>query len=253
MNPSIECLALIKKWEGLHRLRADGLIEAYRDPIGIWTIGYGSIANLDESRPVREGDVITESTALRWLQAEVEEKAKRIDQLCKVTLKQCMFDAIVSFAYNVGTEEGGFKTSTLLRKLNRGDYEGAAQEFDRWINANGRPFQGLINRRNDEEALFRQDGFPATIAGVAPIESLEAEESPYQPAPLPFPISRTLREGDIGDDCYTLNCALAGLGFLAMASQPNKFTSVTKLILRRSLKRFQGVPFQVRLLQSLDI
>ncbi|BBC26068.1 glycoside hydrolase family protein [Pseudanabaena sp. ABRG5-3] len=228
MKPSIECFALIKKWEGLHRLRTDGLIEAYPDPIGIWTIGYGSIINLDESRPVRQGDVITEATALRWLQAEVEEKASRVEQLCKVSLKQCMFDALVSFAYNVGTEEDGFKTSTLIRKLNQGDYEGAAQEFDRWINANGRPFQGLINRRNDEEALFRRDGFPAAISGTAPTENLDVAESPYQPAPLPLPISRTLREGDRGDDCYILNCALAGLGFLAMASQPNKFTSVTK-------------------------
>jgi GH24 family phage-related lysozyme (muramidase) len=228
MQPSIECLTLSKKWEGLHRLRADGLIEAYPDPIGIWTIGYGSIFHLDESRPVRHGDVITELTALRWLQAEVEEKATRVEQLCKVSLMQCMFDALVSFAYNVGIEEGGFKTSTLLRKLNQEDYEGSAKEFDRWINANGKPFQGLINRRNEEEALFRRDGFPTAITGVAPAENLDVAESPYQPAPLPLTISRTLREGDRGVDCYILNCALAGLGFLAMASQPNKFTSVTK-------------------------
>lgn len=139
-----------------------------------------------------------------------------------------MFDTLVSFAYNVGAENGGLKRSTLLRKLNQGDYEGAAQEFDRWINANGRPFQGLINRRNDEETLFRRDGFPVAIIGTAPTVNLDVEEYPYKPAPLPLPISRTLREGDRGDDCYILNCALAGLGFLAMASQPNKFTSVTQ-------------------------
>ena len=198
------------------------------DPIGIWTIGYGSIVNLDESRPVRQGDVITEATAIRWLQSEVEEKATRVEQLCTVSLKQCMFDALVSFAYNVGAENGGLKSSTLLRKLNQGAYEGAAQEFAVWINANGRPFQGLINRRKDEEALFRRDGFPSATIGTAPTAILEVEESPYQPAPLPLLISRTLNEGDLGNDCYILNCALAGLGFLAMASQPNKFTSVTK-------------------------
>jgi lysozyme len=228
MNPSIECFALIKKWEGLYRLRADGLIEAYPDPVDIWTIGYGSIINLDESRPVRQGDVITEATAIRWLQAEVEEKASRVEQLCKVPLKQCMFDALVSFAFNVGAENGGLKSSTLLRKLNQGDYEGAAQEFAVWINANGRPLQGLINRRNDEKALFRRDGFPPAITGTAPTENLDVAESPYQPAPLPLPISRTLRQGDRGVDCYILNCALAGLGFLAMANQPNNFTSVTQ-------------------------
>lgn len=156
--PSEDCFTLIRKWEGLHRRLPDGRIEAYRDPVGIWTIGYGSIRNPEVQRPVREGDVITQAQAEDWLDLEVKEKAKGVTPLCSVPLTQSMFDALVSFAYNLGIS--AFEESTLRRKLNQRDYEGAAKEFDRWVKAGGSVLQGLVNRRNDEEALFRKDGWP---------------------------------------------------------------------------------------------
>ncbi|MFM7238642.1 MAG: lysozyme, partial [Cyanobium sp.] len=93
---------MIRKWEGLHRLLADGRIEAYRDPVGIWTIGYGSIWQPEARRAVREGDVISKAQADQWLEQEVRDKAKGVAPLCSAPLTQSMFDALVSFAYNLG-------------------------------------------------------------------------------------------------------------------------------------------------------
>jgi GH24 family phage-related lysozyme (muramidase) len=66
-----------------------------------------------------------------------------------------MFDALTSFTYNLGI--GNLKRSTLLRKLNREDYEGAAREFKRWNRAGGKVYRGLTSRRLEEEELFRKD------------------------------------------------------------------------------------------------
>ncbi len=128
--------------------------------MGVWTTGYGSIFNIDADRPVKKGDVLTKVDAERWLKVEIDEKTNAVNTLCKVDLTQGMFDALVSFASNVGTETEGLKGSTLLKKLNSKDYEGAAREFDRWIHGNGKVLPGLVIRRDREEALFRRDGFP---------------------------------------------------------------------------------------------
>jgi lysozyme len=244
MKPTNECFELIKKWEGLHKVLPDGRIKAYLDPVDIWTIGYGSIEHLDLNRPILEGDIITRKTAERWLEIEVGEKAEDVERLCKVPLKQCMFDALVSFTYNIGI--GAFGESTMLRELNKGNYEAAAREFDRWVNGedNGtrRPLPGLVDRRDEEEALFRREGFSdieREIPFSPPINFTQPpkREFPYKPAPVPLPFARTLEKGDIGDDCYILNCALAGLQFLRLGSQPNEFTDTTDSAVRLLQKR----------------
>lgn len=232
-QPSNDCIDLVKEFEGYAKELHDGSgrVEAYRDPVGIWTIGWGSIRSLDDNRPIRGGDVITQATAERWLQGEISQTAKVVEQLCTVPLKQCMFDALVSLGYNVGTGGGGLRTSTLLRKLNAGDYEGAAREFGRWVKGtvNGRLVElpGLVRRRKAEETLFRRDGLTG-VSGEIRTATHPVEERLYQPAPLPLPFIRLLQEGAVGDDCFLLNCALAGLGFLRIGPQPTHFTSVTK-------------------------
>lgn len=252
MKTSNECFQLIKKWEGLHKVLADGRIKAYLDPVDIWTIGYGSIEHLDLHRPIVEGDAITRKTADRWLQEEVGEKAEDVERVCKVPLKQCMFDALVSLTYNIGI--GAFGDSTLLRALNKGNFEAAAREFDRWVHGEDsgtrRALPGLVDRRNEEEALFRRDGFPGIDREIpfSPPQNLtkpRKREFPYKPAPVPLPFARTLEKGDVGDDCYILNCALAGLQFLRLGSQPNEFTDTTdsavKLLQKReALSRIDG-------------
>lgn len=234
MNSSQDCLDLIKESEGLHRKRSDGKIQAYADPVGIWTIGYGSIHHIDKKRAVQQGDVITEADALRWLNVEVDEKAEAVNSLCKVELTQGMFDALVSFTFNLGT--GNLEKSTLLRKLNAKDYEGAAREFDRWIHGGGKVLPGLVIRRNKEEALFRHDGFPGDDVEIPGNDTVPHQDKPYKAPELPLKITRTLKEESAGEDCYILNCALAELGFLARGTQPNIYTAVTK----EAVTRFQG-------------
>jgi len=142
--------SIIKKFEGL-------LLKAYQDQKGIWTIGYGSIYNPDEKRPVRQNDVISEETALRWLKKEISEKQKEINKLIKVPVNQNQLDSITSLAYNIGTN--ALKKSTLLKLLNSGaDKNLVANQFLRWnkINVNGKLVEskGLTNRRTLEKNLF---------------------------------------------------------------------------------------------------
>lgn len=225
--PSQDCFDLIKEAEGLERKLAGGNIGAYLDPVGIPTIGFGSIFNIDENRPVAIGDIISRADALRWLDVEVSKVVNRVNELCKVDLTQGMLDALVSFSYNVGTEKDGLKTSTLLRKLNLSDYDGAAREFDRWIHGDGKVLPGLVIRRNKEEALFRRDGFPGDDS-ENPVPSVTSITKAFEKVKVPLEITRTLELNSVGDDCYILNCALAELGFLATGTQPNNFTSVTQ-------------------------
>lgn len=139
MELSARGLRLIQAHEGLR-------LQAYRDSAGIPTIGYGS------TRGVRMGDEITETQALELLEADVERHADGVREAVDVPLTQHQFDALVSFAFNVGV--GAFKTSTLLRKLNAGKYEQAADELLRWHYAGGKRLAGLEKRREAERKLF---------------------------------------------------------------------------------------------------
>nr|WP_241389545.1 lysozyme [Serratia proteamaculans]ANV21598.1 Mur1 [Serratia proteamaculans]ULG13358.1 Mur1 [Serratia proteamaculans]ULG13571.1 Mur1 [Serratia proteamaculans]ULG13683.1 Mur1 [Serratia proteamaculans]ULG15134.1 Mur1 [Serratia proteamaculans] len=132
-------LKLIKHFEGL-RLRA------YQCSANVWTIGYGHTAG------VGPDDVITEEQAISFLRQDVAESERAVNQYVHVPLTQNQFDALVSFVFNLGV--GNFRTSTLLKKLNAGDYDGAAQEFGRWIHAGGKALPGLVRRREAESALF---------------------------------------------------------------------------------------------------
>ncbi|MGD1899289.1 MAG: lysozyme [Phormidesmis sp.] len=137
-------LLLIKSFEGLR-------LQAYRDAVGIWTIGYGT------TRGVRPGMRISENQAIEFLQGDLARFEKAINDSVKVSINDNQFSALASFTYNVGP--GAFRSSTLLRKLNRGDIRGAADEFPRWNKAGGRVLAGLTRRRNAERLLFLGEDF----------------------------------------------------------------------------------------------
>jgi lysozyme len=115
---------------------------AYRDIVGIWTIGFGTTEN------VRPQDKIDPVTALKRKIDDVQKFEGALKQCVKVELHQYEYDAYLSLAYNIGPT--AFCRSTLVRKLNARDYEGACQEILRWNRAGGRVVQGLVNRRQDE-------------------------------------------------------------------------------------------------------
>ena len=126
------------------------LIQAHE---GLWTIGYGSTGG------VRRGMTITRDQAVLRLYHDVDDAEATVNNRVTVPLSQSQFDALVSLVFNIGG--GAFRKSTLLQKLNAGDYAGASNEFMRWIKAKGRVLGGLVTRRAAERALFLsevQDG-----------------------------------------------------------------------------------------------
>jgi GH24 family phage-related lysozyme (muramidase) len=142
-------IAFLKKWEEDNQVALD----AYDDGTGTWTIGYGSIYNYDENRPVEPGDHIDQATAERWLQTEAESKMNQVSKLVKVKINNNQLVALSSFAYNEGI--GALQNSTLLRLLNNGtDKAIIAKEFDKWVYAGGRIMKGLVSRRAAEKNLF---------------------------------------------------------------------------------------------------
>lgn len=130
---------IIKDFEGLE-------LEAYKCPADVLTIGYG------HTKKVSAGDVITEGEADILLALDVQDAERAVNAYVDVDINQNQFDALVSFVYNLGA--GNFKSSTLLRKLNQGDYLGAANEFQRWNKAGGKVLRGLVRRREAEANLF---------------------------------------------------------------------------------------------------
>lgn len=109
------------------------------------TIGFGS------TEGVKMGDTITVPKAIERLHRDTEKAESAIGRCVKVPLSQGEFDAFTSFAFNVGAE--AFCSSTLVKKLNSGDYAGACQELKRWVYVDGRRVQGLVNRREAEYRL----------------------------------------------------------------------------------------------------
>lgn len=144
MQTSDKGIALIKQFEGCK-------LTAYQDSVGIWTIGYGWTQPVD-GKPIRAGMSINQETAERLLKTGLVSYENDVSRLVKVRLAQGQFDALVSFTYNLGARS--LSTSTLLRKLNAGDYAGAADEFLRWNKAGGKVLNGLTRRREAERALF---------------------------------------------------------------------------------------------------
>ncbi|WP_319371948.1 lysozyme [uncultured Ilyobacter sp.] len=144
MKTNAEGETLIKDFEKLR-------LKAYLCPAGVPTISYGCTRYTDGS-PVRLGDTITKEEAEKLFNVILGRFEKGMSRYIKIELNENQFSALVSFAFNVGV--GNFKNSTLLRKINSGDLEGASKEFERWIYSNGKKLRGLIRRREAEKELF---------------------------------------------------------------------------------------------------
>ena len=132
-------LDLIKHFESLQ-------LKAYKCSANVWTIGYGHTKN------VKEGDRICEDQANCFLMQDLYSVERAIVRLVKVKLNQNQFDALCSLIFNIGIS--AFNKSTLLAKLNKEDYVGAAEQFRRWNKVNNVVMAGLVRRRQAEEDLF---------------------------------------------------------------------------------------------------
>ena len=143
MEYSKDGLHLTERFEGCR-------LSAYPDPGSggdPWTIGYGHTGP-----EVVDGLVITQEEAEQYLAQDIKRSEANVNAVVHVELTQEEFDALVDFAFNCGCRN--LDSSTLMRKLNAGDYEGASQEFIKWDMAAGHHMAGLLKRREAEAAMF---------------------------------------------------------------------------------------------------
>lgn len=139
MNISKQGIDLIKKFEGCE-------LKAYKDIVGVWTIGFGF------TKGVKPGDTMTMAECERRLTDELREYEAGVLLACKVPPTQNQFDALVCFAWNVGI--GGMANSSVIRHHNNKDTLNAMKAFALWNKAGGKVVQGLVNRRAAESALY---------------------------------------------------------------------------------------------------
>lgn len=140
-------LSLVKQWEALRTT-------AYRDAVGVWTVGYGHTSAAG-GPVVAAGMKITADEADVILRTDLSKFEARVDRLVKVALTDNQFAALVSFDFNTGALD----KSTLLKKLNKGDYNAVPAELMKWVNAGGKKLNGLVNRRSAEAGLWAKGAF----------------------------------------------------------------------------------------------
>ncbi|MFK5596847.1 lysozyme [Methylobacterium sp. HMF5984] len=156
MRTSTTGIDLIKSFEHME-------LTAYKCPAGVWTLGYGTTSG------IKPGMTCTEAQAIEMFKKDLIKFENGVNQLVKVALNQNQFDALVSFAYNCG--EHALGGSTLLKKVNAGDYTGASKEFGKWNKGGGKILAGLTRRRAAESKLFEtpvdgaSKGFFAKLLG----------------------------------------------------------------------------------------
>ena len=171
MKTSSAGLRIIKEFEGFRA-------EAYKPiPSDPWTIGYGTI------RGVKPGDVITRAEAERRLRQELVEYERAVERATGGNATQPQFDALVSFAYNVGVK--GMAGSTVIKRHNAGDHQAAARAFGLWNKAGGKVWPGLTRRRAAEAALYLTPEIVSTPLPVAEEvrEAAAADEMPREVEP----------------------------------------------------------------------
>ena len=156
MNISAKCLHMIEHHEGVR-------CKPYQCPAKLWTIGVGHVLYPDQGKlpmdqrgayALRPEDnrQFSKEEVNGILRGDLDRFERGVARFCPVPLTQGMFDALVSFSFNVGL--GTLQRSTLRQKLLRGDKEGAAEELLKYCMAGGKVLRGLQNRRIDERALF---------------------------------------------------------------------------------------------------
>jgi len=139
MKITIEGIALIKKFEGCR-------LESYKCAAGVPTIGYGS------TKLVEMGMTITQEDAEELLLKDIAEFEEFVLEASEMPLSQHQFDALVSWTFNLGPSN--LNASTMLKVLNKGEYEDVPAQIKRWNKAGGKVLDGLIRRREAEALLF---------------------------------------------------------------------------------------------------
>jgi len=170
-------LALIRGWEGCR-------LKAYKDPVGILTIGYGhtSMAGPPE---VRLGMTISQEEAERMLATDLVRYEAAVDTVITQPMNENERAAMISLCYNIGGS--GFARSSVARYFNEGNKAKAAASFLMWVKAGGKTLPGLINRRNAEMDLFLTPTRKAAEAHIPDLDPVKPEDFP---TPSPVSVGR---------------------------------------------------------------
>jgi lysozyme len=143
---SNECINLVKQFEGFFS-------KPYLCPANVPTIGYGSILYENGKKVSLQDPPITEARAIELMRWELNKKAQEVDAMTTDKVNQFQFDALVSFAYNCGSN--ALKNSTLLRRVNANPNDPTIKDaFMMWVKANGKTLRGLVRRREAEANLY---------------------------------------------------------------------------------------------------
>jgi lysozyme len=180
--------ALLKKFEGCK-------LKAYRCPANVCTIGYGHTSAAG-APTVMDGMVITQKQADDILRQDLVKFETAVYGMVKQPLTQHQFDVLVDFAYNAGV--GALKSSTLLKKVNAGDFDAVPAELMKWTKGGGKVLPGLVRRRQAESTWWSAGDEHPTVV----------EEQRTEPDPIPV---RTMAESKQGNAAI-LTAGLGGLG-----------------------------------------
>lgn len=150
IKASDKCVQIITKYECSNQ--PEKFLKAYKCPAGVWTIGIGTTIYPNGIK-VKQGDIITLPQAYEYLRHDMSHIELQVDSYTSDLVNQNQFDALVSFAYNLGTN--ALKNSTLLKKVNINVNDPAIRiEFLKWVHSNGNILQSLVNRRKEEADLY---------------------------------------------------------------------------------------------------
>jgi lysozyme len=153
MEIPTNAVELVKKWEGLHKVKGDGLVYPYLCPANVWTIGYGSTRELDGT-PIR-GDSFPRSPE-QCEQLMLHELERCVTQAIRISPSllenEKALGAISSFIFNLGATR--YKNSTLRRRINEDNMELAKVEILKWVYAGGKRLAGLYARRSEEASYL---------------------------------------------------------------------------------------------------
>jgi lysozyme len=187
MKVNNAAIALVQKWEGFKP-------EAYLCPAGVWTIGYGITANAGIGIDPKPGMRVTEAQADQHLRAAMDRVARQIAPAITAPINENEFGAFVSLAYNIGA--GGFKRSSALRHFNAGDKAKAAAAVKLWnkatVSGKLQVLRGLVNRREEEVALFLTPVASRPVASNPVVNRQPAPRSHQNPKPESW-LTRVLR------------------------------------------------------------
>ena len=146
-----ETAPLTKEFEGLHRLYK-GLVYPYRDPVGFPTQGWGRLLSRNRTLSLATWPARTVEECELWLEEDLRKHCIGVLRMVKVPITSGQLAALTDFSFNLGS--AALRDSTLLRRLNEGEYFAAANQFPRWVFAGAVKLPGLVRRRAAERALF---------------------------------------------------------------------------------------------------